>query len=246
MKDDNYAVIQGWMINRLHLSGTELMVFAIIHGFTQGENGDGFAGGISYLTEWTGTTSRTVITILQRLEEKGLIRRETMATKTGKKSKIFSTVEGEMISPPSQKSGEDSENISPPIVKIFHEDGENISHKNINIDSTSNEVEKREREGRAKRFTPPTLDEVRAYVRERGNKIDPETFMNYYESIGWKVGKVGMKNWKAAVIVWERREAKAQEPKTPKGTFYQFEQRTYTEEEEKEIEKKLLRKGRNR
>lgn len=242
MKDDNYAVIQGWMINRLHLSGTELMVFAIIHGFTQGENGDGFAGGISYLTEWTGTTSRTVITILQRLEEKGLIRRETMATKTGKKSKIFSTVEGEMISPPSQKSGEDSENISPPIVKIFHEDGENISHKNINIDSTSNEVEKKEREGRAKRFTPPTLEEVRAYVQERGDKIDPETFLNYYEANGWK----DVKDWKAKVRVWERREAKAREPKTPPGTFFAFQQRPIDPEEEAEIEKKLLRKGRNR
>ena len=103
-----------------------------------------------------------------------------------------------------------------------------------------------DREGRAERFTPPTLDEVRAYVGERGNKIDPEAFMAFYESNGWKVGKVGMKNWKAAVITWERREKKANEPKTPKGTFYQFEQRTYTEEEEKEIEKKLLRKGRNR
>lgn len=246
MKDDNYAVIQGWMINRLHLSGTELMVFAIIHGFTQGENGDGFAGGISYLTEWTGTTSRTVITILQRLEEKGLIRRETMATKTGKRSKIFSTVEGEMISPPSQKSGEDSENISPPIVKIFHEDGEKFSHKNININSTSNEVEKREREGRAKRFSPPTLDEVKAYVRERGDKIDPEQFMAHYESNGWMVGKVGMKNWKAAVITWERREAKAQELKAPTGTFFAFQQRPSDPEEEAELEKKLLRKGRNR
>lgn len=242
MKDDNYAVIQGWMINRLHLSGTELMVFAIIHGFTQGENGDGFAGGISYLTEWTGTTSRTVITILQRLEEKGLIRRETVATKTGKKSKIFSTVEGEMISPPSQKSGEDSENISPPIVKIFHEDGENFSHKNINIDSTSNEVEKRGREGRAKRFTPPTLDEVRAYVQERGNKINAETFMDYYVANGWK----DVKDWKAKVRVWERREAKAQEPKTPTGTFFAFQQRPSDPEEEAEIEKKLLRKGRKR
>ena len=242
MKDDNYAVIQGWMINRLHLSGTELMVFAIIHGFTQGENGDGFAGGISYLTEWTGTTSRTVITILQRLEEKGLIRRETMATKTGKKSKIFSTVEGEMISPPSQKPGEDSENISPPIVKIFHEDGEKFSHKNINIDSTSNEVEKRERGGRAKRFTPPSIDEVRAYVRERGNKIDPETFLDYYVANGWK----DVKDWKAKVRVWERREVKAQEPKTPTGTFFAFQQRPSDPEEEAELEKKLLRKGRKR
>lgn len=103
-----------------------------------------------------------------------------------------------------------------------------------------------EREGRAKRFTPPTLDEVKAYVRERGNKIDPEKFRAYYESNGWKVGKVGMKNWKAAVVNWERMETKAQEPKTQTGTFFAFQQRPSDPVEEAELEKKLLRKGRHR
>lgn len=58
--------------------------------------------------------------------------------------------------------------------------------------------------GRAKRFTPPTLEEVRAYCRERGNAVDPERWHSYYTANGWKVGKNPMKDWKAAVRTWER------------------------------------------
>jgi len=57
---------------------------------------------------------------------------------------------------------------------------------------------------RAKRFTPPTLDEVKAYCKERGNHVDPERWHDYYSSNGWKVGKNPMKDWKAAVRTWER------------------------------------------
>ena len=56
----------------------------------------------------------------------------------------------------------------------------------------------------SKGFKKPTLDEVKAYCRERNNSVDPEKFYNYYESNGWKVGKNPMKNWKSAVITWEK------------------------------------------
>lgn len=98
----------------------------------------------------------------------------------------------------------------------------------------------KERDGSAERFTPPTLDEVKAYVQERGNKIDPETFMYYYESNGWK----NVTDWKAKVIVWERREAKAKEQsEQPKGTFFAFPQREIDEEDEDALELKLRRKA---
>ena len=67
-----------------------------------------------------------------------------------------------------------------------------------------------EREGnidskkRASRFTQPTLEEVQAYCIERGNSVDPQRFVDYYSSNGWKVGKNPMKDWKAAVRTWER------------------------------------------
>lgn len=57
---------------------------------------------------------------------------------------------------------------------------------------------------RSKRFTPPTLEEVKAYCQERKNGIDAEQFMNRYESNGWLVGKSPMKNWQAAVRTWEK------------------------------------------
>lgn len=55
-------------------------------------------------------------------------------------------------------------------------------------------------------FTPPTLAQVRAYCKERGNKIDPEQWLDHYTSNGWKVGRTPMKDWQAAVRQWERQD----------------------------------------
>lgn len=52
-------------------------------------------------------------------------------------------------------------------------------------------------------FTPPTVDQVRDYCRERKNRVDPQRFVDFYTSNGWKVGKNKMKDWKAAVRTWE-------------------------------------------
>ena len=54
----------------------------------------------------------------------------------------------------------------------------------------------------------PTVEEVAAYCRERGNRVDAERFVDFYASNGWKVGNQPMKDWKACVRTWERREDK--------------------------------------
>lgn len=58
---------------------------------------------------------------------------------------------------------------------------------------------------KAKRFYPPTLDEVKQYCEERNNNIDPMAFIDFYSSKGWMIGKNRMKDWKAAVRTWERK-----------------------------------------
>lgn len=58
---------------------------------------------------------------------------------------------------------------------------------------------------RGKRFSPPTVDEVRAYCQEQNNGVDPESFVAFYASKGWKIGQSPMKDWKQAVITWEKR-----------------------------------------
>lgn len=53
-------------------------------------------------------------------------------------------------------------------------------------------------------FKPPTHEEVKEYCAERHNNVDPDRFVNFYTSNGWKVGKNSMKDWKAAVRNWEK------------------------------------------
>ena len=58
---------------------------------------------------------------------------------------------------------------------------------------------------RGKRFSPPTVDEVREYCQERNNGIDAAAFVDFYTARGWMIGKTHMKDWKAAVRTWENR-----------------------------------------
>lgn len=57
-----------------------------------------------------------------------------------------------------------------------------------------------------KRFTPPTVEEVAEYCKERNNNVNAERFVDFYTSKGWKVGKESMKDWKACVRTWEGRD----------------------------------------
>jgi hypothetical protein len=59
-----------------------------------------------------------------------------------------------------------------------------------------------------RKLTRPSLEQVKEYCKERDNEVDPQQFLNHYESNGWKVGKVTMVDWKAAVRTWEKNDKK--------------------------------------
>lgn len=72
IRDSNYVVIQGWMITRLGLKGNELMIYAVIYGFTQ--NGEAeFIGSMKYLADWTNSTVESVRKCIKSLIDKGYI-----------------------------------------------------------------------------------------------------------------------------------------------------------------------------
>lgn len=56
------------------------------------------------------------------------------------------------------------------------------------------------------RFQPPSVDDVKNYAEEKGLPINPEAFVDYYTANGWKVGKNPMRDWKAAVRTWTRKD----------------------------------------
>lgn len=74
----------------------------------------------------------------------------------------------------------------------------------IRLDKTR--VEKKTRAPSSRRFTPPTVEDVEAYCRERGNAVDAQRFVDFYASKGWRVGSSGMRDWRAAVRNWERQD----------------------------------------
>ncbi|HEX7600565.1 MAG TPA: hypothetical protein VF316_03125 [Polyangiaceae bacterium] len=58
------------------------------------------------------------------------------------------------------------------------------------------------------RFIPPTINDVRTHVAEKGWTFDPEAFVAFYESKGWKVGGSPMKSWQAACVTWSKRDGR--------------------------------------
>lgn len=66
-------------------------------------------------------------------------------------------------------------------------------------------LDKNKDTGKAKRFSPPSLTEVSSYCVENNHNIQPEAFIDFYESKNWYVGKNKMKDWQAAVRNWSRR-----------------------------------------
>lgn len=60
------------------------------------------------------------------------------------------------------------------------------------------------------RFIPPTIEEIKQYCKERNNDVDTVKFFNFYTSKGWMVGKNKMKDWKAAIITWEKPKEKGE------------------------------------
>lgn len=71
-----------------------------------------------------------------------------------------------------------------------------------------------------KRFKKPTIEEIEAYCKERGNNIDAESFFDYYESKDWMIGKNRMKDWKAAIRTWEKNDKKKGEVKNDPFDFF--------------------------
>ena len=94
-----------------------------------------------------------------------------------------------------------------------------IKKSNINIKKENLLTEIKEKNTR---FLPPTVEEVDDYCKYRGNGVDAQKFVDFYASKGWKVGNSPMKDWRACVRTWEKRDT------TKKVVAQDFNQRDYS------------------
>lgn len=217
VRSDNHVTIDGWMINELELSGSELIVYGLIWGFSQTEN-QWCTASQAYIARWANISTRGLRKILDKLEEKGLLIKETTTCKKGLESKYRA------IRPSAEDQEADGNKVPIRPEQSSYPDGNKVpirweqsSYNNIedNIDNNIADI-KENKKRKTEPFKKPTLEEVTAYIQERKSPIDSERFYAYYESVGWIVGKKPMKNWKMAVITWEKRlEAERKEKNKP-------------------------------
>lgn len=102
------------------------------------------------------------------------------------------------------------ENEKPMVLENENQTHYNNKNKNKKQEQEQEINNKKEsnRENRSPQFKKPTIAEIQEYCKQRGNNVDAEQFFSFYESNGWKVGRVPMKDWKMCVITWEKRDKK--------------------------------------
>ena len=137
-----------------------------------------------YIAELLGVSVSWASKCLSHLLELGLVR---VVKFDGRKRYVESTIQFKAdLNDSSMQNG----------IKVPHTD--NNEYININNNSLYKKG--------SSRFQKPTIEEIRQYCLEKGYNVDAEQFFNFYESKGWLVGKSPMKNWRAAVSTWNKRE----------------------------------------
>ena len=120
------------------------------------------------------------------------------------------------------------------------------THIDTSIDTNNTNNYRENRNDSKKRFAVPTVEEVDAYCRERGNNVDAQRFVDFYASKGWRIGKEPMRDWRACVRTWERNgrdrvDVSGSGPVRPAKTVaaQQYSQRDYSDEDEEALARML-------
>jgi len=184
IKRDNYITVQAWMTTELGLKGNELMIYAIIYGFSQ-NIGNEFNGSLQYLADWTHTSKKSAFNNVKSLVEKGLIEK-TEVYKGNAKYCTYKVVDREIA----------VENFSICRSKNYHGAVENFTTNN-NSNNTNNNIKQN------KEIVPPDYEEAKKYYQEKQYDFGFDNWFYHYESKAWMMGKSKIKSWKATMRTWD-------------------------------------------
>lgn len=231
MKDSNFFVIFGWMINNLKLKGMERDAFAIIYGFSQDEITP-YYGSLSYMSKAMGCAKSTVQKVLKSLEEKGMIQRivETINNVTFNRFKALADDSYEYDEttnmvyrksvPYTEKDTEGYRKSVGGIPKIGTNNIEDNIIDNIeekDISSVPSDISKEKPRKRSSGVNP-SLEEVQAFIEEKRLHVSAESIIRYYTNHGdhkvwrFKDGSL-VKDWHRCIYTFEERWRERNKPR---------------------------------
>ena len=136
IKADNYISIQGWMVTDLNLYGNDLIVYAIIYGFTQ-DMEHWFEGTIQYMADWCNCTKRGIYKNIDNLIDAGLIEKSVETVKGVKHCKYRVT---DIWSSEQSSLGDEQSSLG--VVNKVHEGSEQSSLNNIDNNINKKYIDK--------------------------------------------------------------------------------------------------------
>jgi predicted transcriptional regulator len=235
VSDENFIVIQGWMITNLKLKGNELIIYAIIYGFSQAE-GQVFNGSLQYLAEWTNSTKQGVSKSLKSLVEKKFISKndkyingvkfcEYYATKfNGVCNKVEQGIQQSLI-PPMQQSLTNNINL------------DNIEDNIINI----KEIKKKYGEYQNVKLTEK---EYNSLVSEYGSSTDEIiTYLDEYiemKGTKYKSCYLAIRKWVAKAVKEKKNKPNTSYPNQRKEIVPDWLYKDIKKEEKSEEEQKAF------
>lgn len=204
--NENFTIVDNAVIQNCNLSWEARGFFLYLLSLP-----DDWSFSVKGLVKQTGATEYTVKRVLKELQAEGYIVLTRHTDKNGKVTNwswnIYESGKTvQMSKSPQVENATSGKNqmVAKP------DSGFTTCGKTDSIQSTNNNkvlnIQSTNRNKGLGRFTAPTVEEVQAYCIERGNSVDPNQFVDFYTSKGWKVGKNPMKDWKAAVRTWEQRD----------------------------------------
>ena len=218
VRNDNFFVGHGWMINELGLKGNELIIYAIIYGFSQTKK-QNFTGSAQYLADWTNSTVRGVQKNIKALQEKGLL----LVIKKDPTHSEYHAIVPDFERSKDENTYEQSSQLITNKVRNTYEQSSynNINNKNKRIYKTDRLLIKTGLAGSKNNI--PTLEEVKQYAADNHMQLDPVKFFMKNDARGW-ITKKGepVKNWKLLMWSWNDKEDLKNTVKQPdKNSFMQ-------------------------
>ena len=194
-----YAIIPGEVRYDKDLRANEKLLFAEITALASKE---GYCWASNkYFADLFGVSTRVITTWISHLKNKRYIRVETIRNdKRVLERKIYIGMELHFVGYGTKVPEGYGTELPQGTEQKFQEN--NTVVNNTTVNNTKNRV-----------FTPPTLEDVKAYVQEKGLGVDPKKFFDYYEEGDWHDAKGNkVRNWKQKLLTWDKHTEKPNEP----------------------------------
>ena len=199
ISDNTFITVQSFMVTDLKLSGNELLVYAVIYGFSQ-DGESWFNGSVGYLAEWCNSSKQSIHNVLKKLLEKGLIEKEDVYINNVKYCKYRVSINFIGV----------VKKVDRGVVNKVDRGSQQSLHNNIDNKIDSNNIDIYKTKKTKKEFIPPTVDEVKSYCQEKGYNVDSRKFVEYYSSNNWKdKNDKPVKNWKLKLLCWNGNSQKS-------------------------------------